>query len=123
MVCIKLFLILDLECKFNYSLFYSEKDVKSFKITRNEKANSSEGRIVRYFTENKRFKCSCGYTQISGFVCRHIFRTGIQLNLNELPSELYLYRWRKDPNEHVIFEHYKNFYSNSGSNVKSRDSQ
>lgn len=70
---------------------------------------------MQYFTENEQFKCSCGYTQISGFICRHIFRTGVQLNLNELPSELYLYRWRKDPNERVIFEHYKNFYSDANS--------
>ena len=49
---------------------------------------------------------------MSGFICRHIFRTGIQLNLNELP---YLYRWRKDPSDHVIFEHYMGFYSNANS--------
>ncbi len=64
-------------------------------------------------------KCSCGYTQNSGFICRHIFRVGVQLNLNELPTELYLYRWRKNPTDNVIFEHYTNFYSNISSSTES----
>ena len=70
---------------------------------------------MQYFTESGHFKCSCGYIQISGFICRHIFRTGVQLNLKDFPSELYLYRWRKDPDEHIIFEHYKDFYTNTNS--------
>ena len=88
----------------------------SFKIIRHEKENSS-GRVVKFFKDSKLIKCSCGYTQMSGFICRHIYRVGIQLNLNELPSELYLYRWRKDPDEHTIYEHYTNFYSNADSNL------
>lgn len=72
---------------------------------------------MNFYTDSNQFKCSCGYTQTSGFICRHIFRAGVQMSLNELPTELYLYRWRKNPTDNVIFEHYKNFYSNTTSNV------
>lgn len=71
---------------------------------------------MNFYIDTNQFKCSCGYTQNSGFICRHIFRIGIQLNFNELPTELYPYRWRKSPTDDVIFEHYKNFYSNTSTN-------
>jgi hypothetical protein len=66
---------------------------------------------VKYYSESSHFTCDCGYTQFSGFICRHIFRSAIQLNLEELPTSLFYERWRKDPSEKNLINAYTNFYS------------
>ena len=99
-----------------FIIYFSNSNVKSFKILRYNKENSA-GRIVNFYIDSVQFKYSCKYMPNSGFICCHIFRVGIQLNLNKLPTELYLHRWRKNPTDNIIFEYYKNFYSNMPSNM------
>ncbi|CAG8739911.1 11652_t:CDS:2, partial [Gigaspora rosea] len=64
-----------------------------------------------YSSSSKSFECSCGYTQFSGFICHHIFRAAVQLNLEELPTSLFCLRWRKNMSELELAQWYYEFYS------------
>jgi len=66
---------------------------------------------VKYYSRSGHFTCDCEYTQFSGFICRHIFRSAIQLNLEELSTSLFYERWRKNPSEKDLINAYTNFYS------------
>ncbi|CAB4478770.1 unnamed protein product [Rhizophagus irregularis] len=96
-----------------------------FQVQRFEK--ETNGRIVKYNSNSNCFTCSCGYTQFSGFICRHIFRTAVQLNLKELPTSLFYERWKKNPSEENLINAYINFStsptSQQLSNNQSNDDQ
>ena len=66
---------------------------------------------MKYYSRSGHFTCDCEYTQFSGFICRHIFRSAIQLNLEELSTSLFYERWRKNPSEKDLINAYTNFYS------------
>ncbi|CAB4437481.1 unnamed protein product [Rhizophagus irregularis] len=76
--------------------------------------SQKKGRIVKYDLKNNHFSCSCYYTNFSGIICRHIFKVATQLNLEEIPLDLFPIRWRKDPDEIVLVKMYKIFYSTNG---------
>src|SRR2546423_2982763 len=85
-----------------------------FQIQRFEKETS---RIVKYDSNSNYFTCSCEYTQFSGFICRHIFRTAMQLNLKELPISLFYERWRKNPSEEKLVNAYLGFSTSTSTSA------
>jgi len=44
-----------------------------------------------------------------------------QLNLDELPQNLFLIRWRKDLNDNILVKKYKSFYNNTGINQQNEN--
>src|SRR5205085_1962306 len=50
-----------------------------------------------------------------------IFKVATQLNLNELPKNLFLIRWRKDPDDNILVKTYKLFYDNIGLNQQNEN--
>ncbi|CAB4405291.1 unnamed protein product [Rhizophagus irregularis] len=93
-----------------------------FQVKRFEK--ETNGKIVKYNSNSNCFTCSCGYTQFSGFICRHIFRTAVQLNLKELPTSLFYERWKKNPSEENLINAYISFSTlQQLSNNQSNDDQ
>ena len=46
-----------------------------------------------------------------GIPCRHIICVAVQLNLESLPTLLFLNRWCKDPNKNALAQHYTSFYN------------
>ena len=73
---------------------------------------------MKYDSNANNFTCTCEYTQFSGFICRHIFRAAMQLNLNELPTSLFYERWRKNPSEEKLANNYNSFYSCTVTNLQ-----
>jgi hypothetical protein len=47
----------------------------------------------------------------TGIPCRHILRVSTQLDLEQLPEQLFPIRWCKDPSDECLSEQYTTFYS------------
>lgn len=95
-----------------FKLFYfSSSDLNNTIMIVQRYESTSLPRSVTYFSHSKVFECDCGYTQFSGFICRHIFRAALQLNFEELPTTLFYSRWCKDLPESELAQQYRNFYS------------
>ncbi|XP_057783728.1 protein FAR1-RELATED SEQUENCE 5-like [Salvia miltiorrhiza] len=52
-------------------------------------------RIVKFNQATKMGSCSCHMWETEGVICRHLFRVYFNMNLERLPEEMLLNRWRR----------------------------
>ncbi|XP_057808511.1 protein FAR1-RELATED SEQUENCE 5-like [Salvia miltiorrhiza] len=58
-------------------------------------------RVVRVNHETKRGTCSCHMLETEDIICRHLFKVYFHLNLDRVPDEMVLNRWRRDAKEQI----------------------
>ncbi|XP_057793039.1 protein FAR1-RELATED SEQUENCE 9-like [Salvia miltiorrhiza] len=58
-------------------------------------------RTVRFNQESEMAWCSCHMWETEGIMCRHLFRVYFHLNMDSVPPEMLLKRWRRDSKERV----------------------
>src|SRR5947209_11487736 len=100
------------EIKFIIIFIYKNSNETEVSFCVKRFGSQKQGQIVKYNSKDQYFSCSYYYTNFSGIICQHIFKVATQLNLNELPKNLFLIRWRKDPDDNILVKTYKLFYDN-----------
>ncbi|XP_057774969.1 protein FAR1-RELATED SEQUENCE 9-like [Salvia miltiorrhiza] len=60
-------------------------------------SSSSNGiRTIHFRRPTRHASCSCQMWEAEGILCRHILNIMLLLNIDSLPAQFILYRWRKD---------------------------
>ncbi|XP_057808527.1 protein FAR1-RELATED SEQUENCE 5-like [Salvia miltiorrhiza] len=72
-------------------------------------------RTVRFNQATKMARCSCHMWETEGIMCRHMFRVYFHLNMDSVPDEMLMKRWRKDAKDRIALIRHES--DDTGSNT------